>query len=55
MKGSLRATVLLNSKNFIYKFFRRKSDYLRADILYVMFRHKIAHLPYPYLVFDTTD
>jgi hypothetical protein len=51
--GKLEGHGLTELKAYIYKFFRRKSDYVHADILYVMFRHKIAHLAYPYLVFDT--
>jgi hypothetical protein len=51
--GKLEGHGLTELKAYIYKFFRRKGDYVHADILYVMFRHKIAHLAYPYLVFDT--
>lgn len=51
--GKLEGHGLTELKAYISKFFRRKSDYVHADILYVMFRHKIAHLAYPYLVFDT--
>ena len=51
--GKLEGHGLTELKAYIHKFFRRKSDYAHADILYVMFRHKIAHLAYPYLVFDT--
>src|SRR6516164_3730149 len=31
-----------------------KYDPLRIDILYLAFRHKLAHLSFPYVVFDTT-
>jgi hypothetical protein len=50
--GKLDGHGLPELKAYIHKFFLRKSDYVHADILYVMFRHKIAHLAYPYLVFD---
>jgi hypothetical protein len=51
--GKLEGHGLTELKAYICKFFHRKGDYEHADILYVMFRHKIAHLAYPYLVFDT--
>ena len=51
--GKLEGHGLTELKAYIGKFFHRKADYAHADILYLMFRHKIAHLAYPYLVFDT--
>jgi hypothetical protein len=32
-----------------------KYDPLRLEILYLAFRHKLAHLSFPYVVFDTTS
>jgi hypothetical protein len=36
--------------------FMNGADYesLRLEVLYLAFRHKLAHLSFPYLVFDTT-
>jgi hypothetical protein len=40
-------------KNYI-KRFMNVADYAHIDLLYQLFRHKIAHIAYPYPVFDTT-
>jgi hypothetical protein len=52
-KGTLDYPKLPDLKTYIAKFFRNKANYAHIDILYYMFRHKIAHIAYPYLVFDT--
>ena len=36
------------------KRFTNAPNYAHMDLLYQMFRHKIAHIAYPYPVFDTT-
>jgi hypothetical protein len=51
--GKLDYPKLPDLKAYIEKFFRKKANYVNVDILYKMFRHKIAHIAYPYLVFDT--
>jgi hypothetical protein len=51
--GTLEKHTLAHLKNYVSTFFRHKSDYAHLDVLYVMFRHKIAHIAYPYLVFDS--
>jgi hypothetical protein len=53
--GKLEHHGLADLKKYIDRFFRKKSDYTHIDILYLMFRHKIAHIAYPYLVFKTAD
>ena len=53
--GKLDYPRLPDLKEYIGRFFRNKDDYTHIDILYVMFRHKIAHIGYPYLVFDTVS
>ena len=40
-------------KHYI-KRFMNAPNYAHMDLLYQMFRHKIAHIAYPYPVFDTT-
>jgi hypothetical protein len=40
-------------KDYI-KRFMNAPNYAHMDLLYQMFRHKIAHIAYPYPVFDTT-
>jgi hypothetical protein len=40
--------------NDYFKRFMNTADYAHMDLVYQMFRHKIAHLAYPYAVFDTT-
>jgi hypothetical protein len=52
--GRLESPTLQDLQKYILKFFHNKEDYLHIDILYFMFRHKIAHIAYPYIVFDTT-
>lgn len=51
--GKLDYPRLKDLKAYIATFFRAKENYTHIDILYLMFRHKIAHIAYPYLVFDT--
>jgi hypothetical protein len=53
--GKLDYPRLPDLEAYISKFFRNKVDYVHISIVYVMFRHKIAHLAYPYLVFDTAS
>ncbi len=53
--GKLNYPKLPDLQNYISKFFRNKANYTHVDLLYMMFRHKIAHIAYPYLVFDTTS
>jgi hypothetical protein len=53
-KGTLDYPKLPDLQAYITKFFRNKTSYVHVDILYHMFRHKIAHIAYPYLVFHTT-
>jgi hypothetical protein len=52
-KGTLDYPKLPDLQVYITKFFRNKTSYVNVDILYHMFRHKIAHIAYPYLVFNT--
>jgi hypothetical protein len=52
--GNLNYPRLSDLQSYVARFFRNKSDYVHVDILYIMFRHKIAHIAYPYLVFDTS-
>jgi hypothetical protein len=52
--GKLEFQKLSDLQTYVEKFFRNKTDYAHLDILYFMFRHKIAHIAYPYLIFDTT-
>jgi len=52
-KGTLNYPRLPDLQAYITKFFRNKTSYVHVDIFYHMFRHKIAHIEYPYLVFDT--
>ena len=51
--GKLDYPRLPDLQVYISRFFRNKRDYAHINILYAMFRHKIAHIAYPYLVFDT--
>jgi hypothetical protein len=51
--GKLEWHGLPELEAYIQKFVRKKNDYQHIDILYNMFRHKIAHIRQPYLVFDT--
>lgn len=53
--GKLDYPRLPELRAYIAKFFRNKGNYVHVDILYMMFRHKIAHIAYPYYVFDTAD
>lgn len=52
--GELDYPKLADLRDYISRFFRNKNDHAHIDILYMMFRHKIAHIAYPYLVFDTS-
>jgi hypothetical protein len=52
--GKLNYPQLADLKTYVSKFFRNKKDYVDLEILYLMFQHKIAHIAYPYLVFDTS-
>ena len=53
--GDLRNQRLKELKRYAEKFMKAEytSDPRRLDILYEALRHKIAHLAYPYPVFDT--
>jgi hypothetical protein len=53
--GTLRHQGLKELRRYTAKFMKAEytSDPLRLDILYEFLRHKIAHLAYPYPVFDT--
>ena len=52
--GKLEHHGLADLKAYAYRFMNRSNyDSLRLEILYEMFRHKLAHLAYPYVVFDT--
>jgi hypothetical protein len=52
--GNLGGNGLSNLKNYAAKFMDAgKYDPLRLEILYLMFRHKLAHLSFPHFVFDT--
>jgi hypothetical protein len=53
--GTLLHQRLEELKRYAGKFMKAEytSDTLRLDILYEFLRHKIAHLAYPYPVFDT--
>jgi hypothetical protein len=53
--GKLKNIRLLDLKQYASRFMKREytSDPRRLDILYEFLRHKIAHLAYPYPVFDT--
>jgi hypothetical protein len=42
--GKLNYPRLTDLRAYISKFFRNKKDYTDLDILYLMFRHKIAHI-----------
>ena len=53
--GTLEHQSLEELKRYAKEFMEPEytSDPLRLDILYEFLRHKIAHLAYPYVVFDT--
>jgi hypothetical protein len=53
--GNLRDHSLKELKEYAGKFMKAEytADARRLDILYECLRHKIAHLAYPYSVFDT--
>jgi hypothetical protein len=53
--GKFDSLKLPDLQKYIRAFFRRPNDYTHIDIFYTMFRHKIAHIAYPYLVFDTAS
>src|SRR5258708_38300550 len=52
--GKLDFPRLPDLQDYISRVFRHKTDYVHINIFYMMFRHKIAHIAYPYLVFDTS-
>jgi len=51
--GRLDYLSLRGLKRYVRKFMRREYTAIRLDLLYEFLRHKIAHLAYPYPVFDT--
>ena len=53
--GTLQEQGLVELKRYAEQFMEAEysSDPLRLNILYEFLRHKIAHLAYPYVVFDT--
>jgi hypothetical protein len=52
--GKLEGHGLKELKSYASKFMDPTTyDSLRVEILYEMFRHKVAHLAQPYVVFDT--
>jgi hypothetical protein len=53
--GRVEGHGLCELKSYVAKFMDvTKYHHLHLEILYLAFRHKIAHLSSPYLVFDTT-
>jgi hypothetical protein len=50
--GTLETHGLLQLKSYVAQFMKT-ANYRHIDLLYEMFRHKVAHLAYPYIVFDT--
>jgi len=50
--GKIEGHGFVELKDYIARFLS-KDDYKHLDLLYQMFRHKIAHIAYPYIVFDT--
>jgi hypothetical protein len=54
--GRIDGNSLRELKSYVAKFMdRAKYDSPYLEILYIAFRHKIAHLSVPYLVFDTAS
>jgi hypothetical protein len=51
--GTLRDQKLEELKQYAAKFMKPEYTPDRLDILYEFLRHKVAHLAYPYAVFDT--
>jgi hypothetical protein len=52
--GKLEGQGLSELKAYAARFMNaRNYDPLRIEILYLAFRHKLAHLSFPYVVFDT--
>jgi hypothetical protein len=51
--GNIERHGLKELKAYIATFFVNKAQYEDLDLLYIMFRHKIAHIGYPYTVTDT--
>ena len=51
--GRLDYLSLKELKRYVRKFMGREYTGIRLDLLYEFLRHKIAHLAYPYPVFDT--
>jgi hypothetical protein len=51
--GKLKWHGLAELKRYANKFMNPNYDALRLEIVYEGFRHKIAHLGHPYVVFDT--
>jgi hypothetical protein len=55
-EGRIEGHSLRELKSYTAKFMdRAKYHPLHLEILYLAFRHKIAHLSFPYLVFDTVN
>jgi hypothetical protein len=54
--GNLESNGLANLKNYAVRFMdTTKYDPVRLEILYFLFRHKLAHLSFPHSVFDTAS
>jgi hypothetical protein len=54
--GSLKVNGLAKLQNYATKFMDAANyDSLRLKVLYVVFRHKLAHLSFLHFVFDTKD
>ena len=53
--GTLRDQKLVDLQEYAKKFMKPEysSDQRRLELLWVCLRHKVAHLAYPYAVFDT--
>jgi len=52
--GKLEGSGLSELKNYTTRFMEPTNyDRLRIEVLYLAFRHKLAHLSFPYVVFDT--
>ena len=52
--GNLESNGLANLQSYAARFMdTTKYDPLRLQVLYLVFRHKLAHLSFPHFVFDT--
>jgi hypothetical protein len=51
--GKLKGHNIVDLIRYANKFMDR-NRYRHIDLLYIMFCHKIAHIAYPYIVFDTS-